>query len=104
MLGRLFKVLTLILSLTVPAAAFGVEDDFSQHLAPFIQKHCVECHGADVQKAKLRLDTLKPQFNERDPAAIWIKALDKIASGQMPPATEARPHPGELRAATDFLA
>ena len=35
-----------------------VEDpDFKTHILPIFQERCVDCHGIDKQKAKLRLDT-----------------------------------------------
>ena len=103
MIKRAFNIFSLSLVLTLPASALTAESGFERAVAPLIQAHCAECHGPDMQKAKLRLDTLKPQFNERDSAGTWIKALDRISSGQMPPASEARPNPDELKAATEFL-
>lgn len=41
-----------------PAAAGGV--DFTTQIFPILQARCIECHGADSQKGKLRLDT--PEF------------------------------------------
>jgi len=31
--------------------------DYAGEIAPILEQHCVECHGADKQKAGLRLDT-----------------------------------------------
>ncbi|HBJ36213.1 MAG TPA: hypothetical protein DDZ51_15975, partial [Planctomycetaceae bacterium] len=31
-------------------------DDFESTIRPLLQKHCVECHGADDQNGDLRLD------------------------------------------------
>jgi hypothetical protein len=75
---------------------------FAGAVKPFLEKHCTECHGADVQKAKLRLDNLAADFKTKDIADVWIKALDKVASGQMPPATEERPPQKILADATAF--
>lgn len=83
--------------------ASAADADFDRNVAPFIQKHCVDCHGPEVQKAKLRLDTLKPNFSEKESVEVWIKALDKVAAGQMPPPSEARPNADDLKAATDCL-
>src|SRR5262245_4474990 len=48
-----FKLLlagTFFLALTVSAA------DFSKDIQPIFARHCYECHGAEKQKGKLRLD------------------------------------------------
>ncbi|OAI55120.1 hypothetical protein AYO44_02845 [Planctomycetaceae bacterium SCGC AG-212-F19] len=64
---------------------------FTSQVRPFIQRHCVGCHGPDVQRRKLRLDTLPTTFAEGDPAATWVKVLDRVARGEMPPRGEPRP-------------
>lgn len=34
-------------------------DDYAQVIAPILEAHCVECHGAKKVKGKLRMDTLE---------------------------------------------
>ena len=34
-------------------------DDFAQVIAPILEAHCVECHGAKKVKGKLRMDSLE---------------------------------------------
>lgn len=36
--------------------------DFAKDIAPIFEKSCVECHGAEKQKGKLRLDTKEATF------------------------------------------
>ena len=55
----------------------------------FFKQHCVDCHGAEKQKGKLRLDTLPSSTPEA--IGTWNKILDAIESGDMPP--EKRPRP-----------
>src|SRR5665213_1615344 len=71
---------------------------FAPTFKRFADAHCVECHGPDVQKSRLRLDTLAANFDEKDIAATWVKVLDKLAAGQMPPKKKARPPAAELNA------
>lgn len=58
---------------------------------PFLEKHCVECHGKDDSKAGLRLDLLAAQINApnhfgaADQARLWTKILDRLEAGEMPP-------------------
>jgi len=62
----------------------------------FVERHCVECHGPEVQKAKLRLDTLAPE------SETWTRVLDRVRSGEMPP--QARPPRKDVEAFTSALA
>ena len=57
----------------------------------FLQKHCVECHDADVKKGGLDVSALK--FNLADPAEFgtWVKMHDRVEAGEMPPPKKTRP-------------
>jgi hypothetical protein len=47
----------LLLLLTAFSAPLMGAVDYSSEIKPLLQVHCVKCHGATTQKAKLRLDT-----------------------------------------------
>ena len=69
-------------------------------LAPFLDKHCAECHDSQTRKGNFDLEALK--FAPTDPRnlAAWVKVHDQIASGEMPPAKKPRP---ELAAQSAYL-
>jgi hypothetical protein len=71
--------------------------------ASFLEKHCVSCHGPETRKRKLRLDTLPLSLGDRDVAATWVKVLDRVSAGEMPPKGEARPTAPEVTAFTSAL-
>src|SRR5271170_6445003 len=50
-----------------------------------IQASCSECHDADVHKAGLRLDQLKPVDQDPSALALWTRIHDRVAAGEMPP-------------------
>ena len=76
---------------------------FQTKIKPFLDTHCVECHGPVVKKSGLRLDELKLDFNNSNALALWIKAHDKIAQGQMPPKNRPRPPQAELDQVKQWL-
>ena len=80
-----------LLALALPAA----------EVAPFLEKHCLECHDSQTRKGDFDLESLK--FAPTDPrnVATWVKVHDQIATGEMPPAKKARPAPA---AKSDYLA
>jgi hypothetical protein len=53
-----------------------------------IANHCVDCHGAKTQKAKLRLDQLAGDFADPATFATWVKVHDRVKAGEMPPKTK----------------
>jgi mono/diheme cytochrome c family protein len=98
----LVTVLVLAGQASAPVSA-QVSDAFGAQFRRFADTHCGECHGPDVQKAKLRLDTLPATFNDKDTAATWVKVLDKLAHGQMPPPKSPRPSAKDVTAVTSEL-
>lgn len=64
-----------ILALALPASAVRAEVDFVKQVAPLLEKHCVECHGAEKKKGKLRLD-LRAEAFAGEEVIIAGKAAD----------------------------
>ncbi len=85
------------------ASAQDLTASFKAKIKPFLDAHCVDCHGPDVKKAGLRLDELKPDFANPKTAALWIKAHDKLVAGAMPPKKRERPPPRDLELVTQWL-
>lgn len=65
--------------------------------AAFIDKHCVECHDADLKKGGLDLSSLQWQPNERTNFDEWVQIFDRVKKGEMPPRKKARPEEGEQK-------
>lgn len=57
---------------------------FHAKVKPFVEAHCIDCHGPRLQKAGLRLDTLGDLTDEAS-FAKWVRVHDKVARGEMPP-------------------
>src|SRR4051812_10459185 len=88
--GSLLAAVVALSALAGPAPA-QERDAFVTHLRKFADQHCVSCHGPEVQRSKLRLDTLPATFGDRDAAALWVKVLDRVSRGEMSPRTRPRP-------------
>ncbi len=70
----------------------------------FFQKHCIECHDAEMKKGDLDLTALPVNFGDAEGFARWVKVHDRIESGEMPPKKKARPAAGDVAAVTKWLA
>src|ERR1700733_6829926 len=94
------SLLAVSLALTAPGTfvSFAAGDDFEMRLRPFLETHCVGCHGPDVQKGKLRLDTLPAKFDDKEASTTWIKVLERGAGGARPPKTKRRPPKKDVQA------
>jgi len=71
--------------------------------APFLQKHCVECHDSDTKKGGLDVTALPFELKEPATFAKWVQIVDRVSLGEMPPKKKPRPLAPELRAFTNAL-
>jgi mono/diheme cytochrome c family protein len=69
----------------------------------FLQKHCCECHDADTQKGKVRLDNLAPDFAVPVHAETWGRVFAQLEKREMPPKKKAQPSDAERQAVLDWL-
>ncbi len=90
-------LLTLLATLSLGAAPEARIDE--KHRA-FLKEYCVECHNADKQKGKLRLDDIALNLDTVQLADRWQKILNQVNSGEMPPEDAKQP---ERTAKADFL-
>ncbi len=66
----------------------------------FFKDNCLNCHNAEKQKGKVRLDDIAFSVDTVEKADLWQKVLNSINSGDMPPEDEKQP---DAAAKTDFL-
>lgn len=63
----------------------------------FLEKHCLECHDADVKKGGLDLSSLAFDPAKPNVFASWERVFDRVKKGDMPPAKQPRPEAVEAR-------
>src|SRR4051812_17092552 len=91
----------LLLSVLLCAPAFAATDD--QAMAPFVQTHCLRCHGEKKQKGDFRMDTLSRDFSDLRAAEKWAEVMERINAGEMPPEDEKQPSAAELAGMVGWL-
>ena len=67
---------------------------FEKAVQPVLKKHCLDCHGSDKQKGDVRFDRFAGAPAED--SELWLKVLEQVHSGEMPPKKKQRPTPSEL--------
>nr|WP_261361257.1 DUF1592 domain-containing protein [Aeoliella straminimaris] len=76
---------------------------YNDEVQPLLAKHCFGCHGADLQEADVRLDSLDPNMVAGHDAERWHAALDMINQGYMPPDYEEQPSDEERRLMVEWM-
>lgn len=81
----------------------GGDAAFAGGVAPFLAKHCVGCHNARQKAGNLDLSGFGEAGAARRAPAVWVKVLDKIGSGKMPPPPVPPPGKAEVAAVSDWI-
>jgi hypothetical protein len=89
-LGAAFSAVLTAASGAEPGAA-AASGDYKAHVAPLVERFCVECHGANDPEAGLSLAGLTPAVKTPVEIDVWKLVLDRLDSGQMPPIDAAQP-------------
>jgi hypothetical protein len=69
---------------------------FSEQIHPFLEHHCFECHSGAKVKGDLHLDQLTTNFIDRPTLETWIKMLERVQAGEMPPKKKPRPEQKDI--------
>ena len=67
-------------------------------IQPFLDRYCIECHGAKKQKAEVRLDDFKAVDGP-----LWSDIYDQLLHGDMPPEDELQPSKEERERITKLV-
>lgn len=99
--GRLLSLVLLVIALGAPRGESAAS--LIERPRALFDAHCVQCHGADIQEAGLRLDTLSADLDDPAVARRWEKVFDRLSAGEMPPQSEARPPEALLRNSIELV-
>src|SRR5436190_3300907 len=91
-------------ALLASAGSLRAQADGEKPVREFFNAHCTECHGDEVKKKGLRLDTLPTTFNDRVVRDRWAQVYDRIRQGEMPPKNHAQPKPDALKPVLAWIA
>lgn len=77
---------------------------YEKTVTPFLQEHCLRCHGEKTQEADFRVDTqLTADLSDRINRQRWNEVVDVLNSHSMPPESEPQPKAESTAAVVDFI-
>jgi hypothetical protein len=62
----------------------------------FLEQHCFDCHDGGSKKGGFDLTALAFQPEDAGNFARWVKVLDRVSAGEMPPKKRPRPAAADL--------
>lgn len=88
--------------LTALGAESGVRE-FRETVIPFLQRHCISCHGSEEPKAMLRLVGLNPDIANGPDVDTFNVVRLRLLAEEMPPASQPRPSRTQTRQVVRWL-
>ena len=86
-----------------PALSADTEESpFETVVAPFLQQHCLSCHGPKKHWGRLMLHKLAAPTSAAD-SEVWLAVLAQVESGDMPPEGETRPSAQTVEAVVAWI-
>jgi hypothetical protein len=98
------RVLLAVAIVSTLSATLQAAPDIEVDVWPYLQAHCLGCHGEKNQEGGFRIDTLSRNVGfENSPQ--WAEVIGRITSGEMPPKeVKSRPMAEESAAVVAWLA
>ncbi|MCO8124542.1 DUF1588 domain-containing protein [Stieleria sp. TO1_6] len=89
----LIALLVFSLSVSAPLRA-----EAPPQVATFIENHCLDCHSGDGSERGFDLDGLSFDLADTNSHDKWVRAFDRVRTGQMPPADAEKPEQPDVDA------
>jgi hypothetical protein len=84
----------LVMQADEPAVMARLGSEFAERTQPILKSYCLSCHSTEKHEGELDLERFKRLEDVRRDAAPWLKMVEVLHQGEMPP-KEARPLPSE---------
>jgi hypothetical protein len=79
------------LPIVAGAALAQHKDAIEKIVVPYVNKHCIQCHGPKKKNASLALHTYTDEKSILKDRKRWIEVVRMLTSGEMPPEKQPRP-------------
>ena len=76
---------------------------FAEHVAPFLETHCIDCHSGDFAEAGIQFEKFTDNARIQTEIEFWEKVSRLVKEGQMPPEDIEPPPSDEVTAVLGAL-
>ncbi len=84
-------------------SATRAQEAFQKTVLPVLSKNCFACHNEKLQTAGLNLEAYRDSGVAVKQTTVWADVLNKVSTGQMPPAGSPAPTKAEVSAVTAWI-
>ncbi len=92
-----------------PAAGTGgdlfreLADEYRDRIRPLTQQYCQSCHSTEKQVGELDLEQFATLADVRGGTKSWLKVIEMLDNGEMPPGFAKQPAPGQKQHLRDWV-
>lgn len=85
--------------------ATGAESkaEYERIVTPFLQRHCLSCHGPKIQEGELGFHELEVDMKASTSAGRWAMVIEKLTTREMPPEGRAKPSDADVKAVIGWI-
>ena len=74
------------------------ETGYPKDIEALFEQHCYDCHDEDTSKGGLNLVSLGVNLDDSKTFKSWVRVLERVREGEMPPEKKTRPSTEAIRA------
>ena len=72
--------------------SFGtLATEYERNVRPLLKRFCLECHSSEQKEGELDLERFAALDEVRRGTKVWLKVVEMLAGGEMPPKDSAQP-------------
>src|SRR5262249_19595986 len=81
----------------------AAQTEFDRSVKPFLARTCYMCHGASLKSGGVNLEALQTANSITQNRETWERVLRKLRAGEMPPKSQRRPDPEQLKSVMGWI-
>ncbi|MCY3778152.1 MAG: DUF1592 domain-containing protein [Candidatus Aminicenantes bacterium] len=78
-------------------------DEYRDRIRPLTQEYCLSCHSTEQQVGELDLEQFATLTDVRGGTKSWLKVIEMLDNGEMPPGFAKQPASGQKRQLRDWV-
>jgi hypothetical protein len=78
-----------------PRSFAAIGSDYRRQVKPLLRRFCLECHATAVREGELDLQRFATIRDLRADEGVWLKVIEMLRNGEMPPEDAEQPTPSE---------
>ena len=78
-------------------------DEYRDRIRPLTRQYCLSCHSTEQQVGELDLEQFATLSDVRSGTKSWLKVIEMLDNGEMPPGFAEQPAPGQKRQLRDWV-